>query len=177
MLKKYRISALSAIILAASSVTVQKAEAVEFYNNFGAGVGVPFGIFGVSYELEMNLTDWFAVGPTVAVGTSILGGGTTEVGLQLHFGDKNSLLRYGVSYWSGTNTIVETSFDEFETLDGETIGINLRIQLGSRRSHSIDVHVLKILTPDEEEVQNKLGFGVDAEGGDVKLGVGYVYRF
>lgn len=176
MSANFRKLLLLSIISISFLTTSQRAEAFEIHQNLGAGIGIPFGIFGVSYELEVNIIDSIAIGPTLALGTSILDGGASEVGLQLHFGHKDALLRYGLSYWSGTNTIIETSFENYETEEGETAGINLRIQFGSQRDNAIDVHILKILDPDEDEIRQRFGSGAQ-QGGDIKIGVGYVHRF
>jgi len=93
----------------------------------------------------------------------------------MHFGDSQGPFRFGISYWSGTNTIIETSFDEYTTEDGDTAGVNLRFQFGSDRRSALDVHVLQIINPEEDELVQR--YGAVAEGGDVKIGVGYIHRF
>ena len=176
MLTKLRVVILSTLISASFFTMAQRAEAFEMKHNLGAGIGVPFGIVGVSYGLEMNVTDSFAIIPTIATGTSVLAGATDEVGLRLLIGDKNARIRFGASYWTGTNTIVDTGSLTYESMKGDTAGINLRIQLGSKRNHTIEVHMLRTITPSDDEVFQKYGVTRKNDSG-VLFGVGYVHRF
>jgi hypothetical protein len=171
-----RFFVITVAIFSSSLVTSQRAEAFDIYQNISVGMGVPYGIFGVSYELEINIIDSFAISPTVAAGTTILGGGATETGLQLHFGDKEGT-RYGISYWSGTNVLIEVDIDEleFETEDGDTAGIHMRFFAGKQKKNIVTLHLLKVITPTEEEMLTK--FGAKPEGSDFKIGVGYGFRF
>ena len=157
MVAKLRIVILSTLISVSFFTMAQRAEAFEMKHNLGAGIGVPFGIVGVSYGLEMNVTDSFAIIPTIATGTSVLAGATDEVGLRLLIGDKNARIRFGASYWTGTNTIVDTGSLTYESMKGDTVGINLRVQLGSKHNHTIEVHMLRTITPSDDEVFQNTG--------------------
>lgn len=157
MVTKLRIVILSTLISVSFFTMAQRAEAFEMKHNLGAGIGVPFGIVGVSYGLEMNVTDSFAIIPTIATGTSVLAGATDEVGLRLLIGDKNARIRFGASYWTGTNTIVDTGSLTYESMKGDTVGINLRVQLGSKHNHTIEVHMLRTITPSDDEVFQNTG--------------------
>ena len=173
MFSKVHFSLLVTIILIFS--LGPRADAAEIHHNLGAGLGVPFGIVGISYEMEIELTDSFSIGPSLAGGTSVLAGRTSEVGLQLHFGDKNKRVRFGMSYWNGTNTIVKTGYLSYDSANGNTAGLKLRIQLGAKRNNCIDVHILRALTPSDAELKQR--FGVSKKENDTLLGVGYVHRF
>lgn len=177
MLSKLRFMIFSVVLSASLLSITQRAEAFEVRHNLGAGVGIPFGIVGVAYGLEINLIDSIAVMPSLALGTSVLAGSTEEVGLRLLFGDKNARIRIGVSYWSGTNTIVKTGFLSYETMNGTTAGVNLRAQLGSKRDHVIDVHILKNITPTNTELQQRFGATTTENSKGTLLGIGYMYRF
>ena len=177
MFSKLRFIILS-IILSTSLLSItHRAEAFEVRHNLGAGVGIPFGIFGVAYGLEINVIDSIAIMPSLALGTSVLAGSTEEVGLRLLFGDKKARIRIGVSYWSGTNTIVNTGFLSYETMKGTTAGVNLRAQFGSKRDHVLDVHILKNITPTDDELQKRFGSINTENSKGTLLGVGYMYRF
>ena len=177
MLSKLRYIILSTVISVSFITNIQRAEAFEVRHNLGAGVGIPFGIVGVAYGLEINITDSIAIMPSLALGTSVLAGSTEEVGLRLLFGDKNARIRVGVSYWSGTNTIVKTGFLSYETMNGTTAGLNLRAQLGSKRDHVLDVHVLQNITPTDDELQQRFGATTTENSKGTLLGIGYMYRF
>ena len=177
MFSKFRFIILATIISISFMTITQRAEAFEVRHNLGAGIGVPFGIVGVAYGLEINVIDSIAIMPSLALGTSVLAGSTEEVGLRLLFGDKNARIRVGVSYWSGTNTIVKTGFLSYETINGNTAGVNLRAQLGSKRDHVIDVHVLKTITPTDAELQQRFGSTTTENSKGTILGIGYMYRF
>lgn len=176
MFSKLHLIVLSMVISTSFLGVIQRVEAFEMKHNLGAGIGVPFGIVGVSYGLEMNVTDSFAIIPTIATGTSVVAGATDEVGLRLLIGDKNARIRFGASYWSGTNTLIKTGSSTYESMKGDSAGINLRIQLGSKRNHTIEVYMLRAITPDDDEVFQKYGVSRENESG-VLFGVGYVHRF
>lgn len=177
MFSKFRFIILATIISISFMTSMHRAEAFEVRHNLGAGVGIPFGIVGVAYGLEINVIDSIAIMPSLALGSSVLAGSTEEVGLRLLFGDKNARIRVGVSYWSGTNTIVKTGFLSYETMNGTTAGVNLRAQLGTKRDHVIDVHMLKNITPTDSELQQRFGATTTENSKGTLLGIGYMYRF
>lgn len=150
--------------------------AMELKHNIGVGVGVPFGIFGASYGFEMNLTDSFAIIPSVAAGTDILAGSTSEVGMRVLFGNKSNRVRYGLSYWNGNNTIIDNNDTTYTQVTGTTAGINLRIQLGANKNHIIDIHALRRVSPTTQEIEKKYNATSKNSSGTL-LGLGYVVRF
>jgi len=174
------------IVLSFSSLLLviasTQAQAFSASTNFGAGFGIPYGMFGVNLGVELNVADSFAIIPNVGVGTTILAGVATNIGLRVLFGDKDDLFRFGIGYWSGTNTVVETSRSffgtdsDYETESGITQGLNFRFQFGKSRKHGLDVGVLRIITPTEDEIRQKYLVG-EKQGSDTKVSVGYLLRF
>ena len=152
------------------------ARAFELHNNVGAGIGIPYGLFGAQYELELGFGNFVSVSPTIGAGTSLLAGAAVNGGVQLLLGNKDGLFRYGLTYWYGTNTIVESRPDHFRLKQGSTVGAKARFQFGRARRHAVDAHVLTTITPTKSELEDD-GYSVESGGNNVLLGVGYVFRF
>ena len=141
MLLKIRNILLITILSFSSLILSQHVNAIDSKHNIGVGVGVPFGILGVSYGFEMNIiNNSIAIIPSVAVGTDIFAGATSEAGVRVLFGNKTNRLRYGISFWSGNNTIIDNNDSTYTQVTGTTAGVNLRIQLGAKKTHIIDIH-------------------------------------
>jgi hypothetical protein len=146
-------------------------------NNFGAGIGIPYGLFGINYEMELNVADSFAIGPSVGLGSTLLAGSAIQYGLRTHFLHKDSGSRFGFSYWNGVNTIIEKRFsDSWESKRGNAAGFEARFQFGAKRKHGVDIHFLYLLSPTKKDLEDE-GYDVEAYGTPVKFGVGYVARF
>jgi len=110
-------------------------KAFELSNNFGAGFGIPYGLFGVNYELEKNLSDSFAIGPSIGLGTTLVAGAATQYGVRIHLLNKDSLFRIGASYWNAVNSIAEeidiNGKSSFKAFRGNVVGLEGRFQFGN----------------------------------------------
>lgn len=149
-----------------------EAYAKDIHHNIGLGIGVPFGgLFGISYELEIDVNDTFSIGPTLSQSVG------WDLGVQFHFLDKNELLRLGLSAWYGSNGYLsreeDEDSDEYDTFKGVTLGGNVRFQLGRLRKHAIDFHILYVVS---SEFEGDEGYIRDSDS-DVVIALGYKYRF
>ena len=173
----FRTTVLSTVLLLSFLLITHRAEALDTNHNISVGAGIPYGFIGVNYGFEMNLTNTFAIIPSVAVGTTITAGASSEIGLSMLFRGKNERIRYGFSLWNGTNTVLKIGESTYVSEEGITAGINLRLQLGANKVHGIDFYVLQAITPTNDELEQK--YSVKRKGlipGRL-FGTGYVYRF
>lgn len=130
----------------------------NIHHNIGAGAGIPFGLLGVSYELETDLNDSISLGPVVSAGEG------WNVGLQSHFLDKNQPVRLGLSAWYGTNATVNSKLK-----NGVTIGMDTRFQFGNDLRNIIDFHILYVASVETP-------YNID-DVNRVVLSLGYKFRF
>lgn len=176
-----RLSGIFRIILLVNLLWLSvSAQAFEIRNNIGGGIGIPYGLFGANYELELNVADFFAIGPSVGLGTTLLAGPALQYGVRTHFLDKDGLVRFGVSYWNAVNTIIEEvdifGDSSWESKRGNVVGVEARFQFGRNRTHGVDVHIMRILSPSKSDLKDD-GYDVSNYGSPIKIGVGYVHRF
>lgn len=151
-------------------------QAFDVSNNIGAGIGIPYGLFGVNYELELNIVDSFAVGPSIGLGSTIVAGTAAQYGVKMHFLDRRSLVRIGLSYWNAVNTVVKTGSESWEAKRGNVVAADIRFQFGRKRNNGLDIYVLKILSPTKSDLEDE-GYNVTSYGSPIKFGIGYVHRF
>ena len=134
-------------------------------NVFGFGIGMPYGGFGVNYELGLN--DYLA--PTAGVGylPDNLG---WAVGLRLYYPGRELKFRGRFTALYGTNTLIENKgfFDsEYETETGFSAGIGFNWRFGKNWAFDGDLFI----------ADSDIPTGYEEKGSDVKFSLGLSYRW
>ena len=132
-------------------------------------------------EYDIKLTESFSVAPTVGIGSAAGVGLGWNVGVQGFYGDQNGLFRIGLGTWYGINGVVVGRTDDY-TASGVTVGLTPRWQLGQNRNHLINLHLMYAVTtnydnPCDEVPAYLRPYCSVEETDDVKVGIGYMYKF
>lgn len=166
---------LSAVILLHA---VSGAYAFTATNNIGIGHGIPFGgDAGLSYELEVEVSDSFSIGPTLAYGAYEHSEWGWNAGVMAHFLSKDSIIRPSIMLSYGPNTLMDDKNNtEYATDTGISYGVGARVRLPDILTsyrlldHYLDLYVLQT-SNDIDETR------YDARDSDTRLAIGYIVRY
>jgi len=161
MFKSKRFIIAVLLIFSFSSVPAFSA---ELEHVVGAGIGLPYGGFGVSYEL--GVCDYFA--PVLGVGLLPDNIGW-NVGARLYYPGRDAKFRARLTALYGTNTLVEHkhSNDDYDTETGMSGGVGLNWRFAPHWALDADFFVVENDVPD----------GYEQEGSDVKIALGCSFRW
>ncbi len=144
--------------------------------DFGAGLGIPYGVLGAN--IEYYPIDNLSV--SAGLGTTILADVGYDLGLQYYFTTEGSWTpRLSIHY--GTNGILESiSSEDNESFEGVSIGAGVK-KLWSRHGLALDIfYIVSSDLFDRKDELEEEGFSVESEGfgsDRIKIGVGYVFSF
>jgi hypothetical protein len=141
--------------------------AAEVENVIGIGLGLPYGGFGINYEL--GISDYFA--PTFGVGylPDNLG---WNVGARLYYPDRSAKIRGRVTVLYGTNLLIErrnwSGGEEYETDEGISAGVGFNWQFSQNWAFDGDLFYTDYEIPE----------GYEEKGGsEVKFSLGFSSRW
>ncbi len=161
-----KITGFSLIMLFLSSLyTPVFADDIE--NVIGFGVGLPYGGFGINYEL--GLTDYFA--PMIGVGALPDNVGW-NVGARLYYPDRSAKFRVRATCLYGTNTLLEerswwNNEEEYTTDEGISAGFGFNWRFAQSWAFDFDLFY----------VDSDIPAGYEEKGSDVKFALGFSCRW
>lgn len=145
----------------------------------GVGLGVPYGVLGVSGDLAVH----DHVSLTVGIGTTIFAGVGYNAGAKLFFMPSSRRWRPRVSAYYGTNSmiVIEGSTSSAEKFLGLTLGAGVQRTFGASGRHGIDLDLMIVTTnggmqEEMERLEDQHGVMIP-EPGRVKVSTGYRYVF
>lgn len=162
-LKKVFIHTLFTLLVLACLTTPASANTHE--NVFGFGFGLPYGGLGVNYECSFN--DYLV--PLVGIGTLPDNIGW-NVGVRLYYPDREAQFRGRITALYGINTLLEnrsSAGSDYETETGISAGIGVNWRFG--RSWAFDADLFL--------VNSDVPAGYEEKGSDVKIALGFNYRW
>ena len=132
---------------------------------FGLGFGLPYGGFGVNYEIGVE--DYVApVGGAGYLPDNV----GWNVGARVYFPGRESKFRGRITILFGTNVLLERkgySKSDYSTEIGASGGIGLKWRFGTSSAFDADLFL----------VDPNLPAGYRETGSDVKVAFGFSYRF
>ena len=166
------------ILFVMCSLLSTSAYSQDMENVIGLGLGLPYGVLGLNYELGIH--DYIA--PTVGVGFA-LSEFAWNAGVRAYYPGRDASFRGRATVLYGTNSIIDDPYeDEYTTDEGMSIGLGLNWRYSEHWAFDFDV--FNIQSDAKEELEDKIEehgdsnrYTVEEYGGDVKISLGFSYRF
>jgi hypothetical protein len=135
----------------------------------GAGLGMPYGVFG--FNAEALFGGYFAV--TGGLGHTVFAGPGWSAGVRGYLFGPQHRFRPRATIIAGSAFVTDSYGGEQKA--GLSLGVGGRFMFGRSRRHGIDTDLLVTVYPSTSSVEDE--WGADAVGVPVKISVGYVFGF